>query len=303
MKTWSTPVTADSQENKKIPCTLCNGSVFLPALTCEGFSFVRCKNCGLVQMNPQPKKEEIIRRYTTMFGKDYLEYELKNEAAFLNLQLLALKDIGFLAQAQESGGAFLDIGCATGALPAFLKECGWLTTGVEISPGAEYAQKKRNLDVRQQPLEEINFPSRSFDVVHASHLIEHLNDPRSFLTEVRRVLKDGGQIYITTPNIAGFQARLFGGKWRSAIYDHLYLFSKRTLTKLLKETGFKVDRIRTWGGLAAGIAPQWLKKSADVFAKFLNCGDVMIIRGTCRPEQSYQSGPKGASGSHSRLCQ
>ena len=90
VKTWSTPV--EAEEKRLIPCKLCGGSLFKPSLSCEGFSYVRCVSCGLVQMNPQPLAEEIQRRY---HGKDYLAYELANEEPFLNLQLLALKDAGF----------------------------------------------------------------------------------------------------------------------------------------------------------------------------------------------------------------
>jgi SAM-dependent methyltransferase len=127
-------------------------------------------------------------------------------------------------------------------------------------------------------LEENNFSQGYFDVVHASHLIEHLNNPHLFLNEAFRVLADDGRLFITTPNISGFQARLTGGRWRSAIFDHLYLFSKQTLVSLLNDSGFEVEGISTWGGLAAGLAPPWLKKAADFLAKRLGCGDVMIVR-------------------------
>jgi 2-polyprenyl-3-methyl-5-hydroxy-6-metoxy-1,4-benzoquinol methylase len=270
-----------------IPCNCCGGFIFKPALECEGFNFVRCTKCGLVQRNPQPVKEEIIARYSKTFGNDYLNYELENEAVFLKLQKLALQDAGFekteravFLRAKDTGSApsVLDVGCATGALLASLRERGWRVTGVEISPSAEYAKKERGLDVRDIPLEEINFPDESFDVILASHLVEHLNDPRSFFTEARRILKKDGTLFVTTPNISGFQARLFGSRWRSAIFDHLYLFSKRTLRKMLKTCGFKAQGVYTWGGLAAGLAPAFIKKPADFLAKRLGLGDVMIVR-------------------------
>jgi len=270
-----------------IPCNCCGGLIFKPALECEGFNFVRCTQCGLVQRNPQPVKEEIIARYSKVYGNDYLSYELENEAVFLKLQQLALRDAGFdktektaFSRAAQEGRApsVLDVGCATGALLAHLRNCGWRVTGVEISPSAAYAQKERGLDVRSIPLEENNFSDESFDVILASHLVEHLNDPRSFFTEARRILKKDGYIFITTPNIGGFQARLFGGRWRSAIFDHLYLFSKRTLLKMIKTCGFKPRGVYTWGGLAAGLAPARIKKTADFLAKRLGLGDVMIVR-------------------------
>jgi 2-polyprenyl-3-methyl-5-hydroxy-6-metoxy-1,4-benzoquinol methylase len=290
---------ASGAKSGAVPCNYCGGLIFKPALECEGFNFVRCKKCGLVQRNPQPVKEEIIARYSKIFGDDYLSYELENEAAFLKLQQLALRDAGFdktekaaflrarsVARAESAGNcesagsapSVLDAGCATGALLAFLRSRGWRVTGVEISPCAVYAQKERGLDVRDIPLEENNFQNESFDAVLASHLVEHLNDPRSFFTQARRILKKDGYMFITTPNISGLQARLFGGRWRSAIFDHLYLFSKRTLLKMLKNCGFKTEGVYTWGGLAAGVAPVFLKKPADFLAKRLGFGDVMIVR-------------------------
>lgn len=236
-------------------------------------------------MNPQPVKDEVIARYSRTFGKEYLSYELENETAFLNLQNLALHDAGFgsLEKALFSRGgqdvpSVLDIGCATGALLSSLRGRGWRVTGVEISPCADYAQNEKNLDVRILPLEENNFSSDSFDVILASHLVEHLNDPFSLLTEAGRILKKDGRIFITTPNISGFQARLYGNRWRSAIFDHLYLFSKRTLINLLHKAGFTTEKISTWGGLAAEFAQIWIKKPVDFFVKHLGLGDVMIVR-------------------------
>jgi SAM-dependent methyltransferase len=150
---------------------------------------------------------------------------------------------------------------------------------VEISdPQAEYCRQKRNLDVRSLPLEENKFPPASFDAVLASHLMEHLNDPAGLVREVRRILAPNGRFFVTTPNIAGFQARLFKGRWRSAIFDHLYLFSGGTLSRLLKENGFAIEKTATWGGLAAGTAPAPVKRVFDKAAKRFGFGDVMIVR-------------------------
>jgi 2-polyprenyl-3-methyl-5-hydroxy-6-metoxy-1,4-benzoquinol methylase len=281
-KTWSTPVCAG--KSTIVSCSCFGASSFKPSLDCEGFNYVRCSSCGLVQINPQPVKAEINARYSSKFGKDYLSYEIKNENSFLQLQKLALKDAGFyrtekkLMLCKTEAPSLLDIGCATGALLSFLRERGWDVKGVEISPAAEYARNVRQLDVRNIPLEEIAFPSGSFDIILASHLIEHLNDPFSFLKEAHRILKDSGYIFITTPNISGLQAYLYGSRWRSAIFDHLYLFSVHTLKKMLKKADFKTEKVSTWGGIAAGLAPAWIKKSADFLAKRLGFGDVMITR-------------------------
>lgn len=281
IKTWSTPVR--DEESLPIPCVICGSRQFRPRLSCEGFSYVACGGCGLVQINPQPLNRRVMGRYREDHGEAYLSYELANEASFLRLQELALGDAGFYEWErglnQEPPPRALDVGCATGSLLGLLRERGWQVRGVEIStPQAEYARLKRGLDVRGLPLEENNFPENEFTLVLASHVIEHLNDPAAFVREGYRILSPGGLFLVTTPNIAGFQARLFKSRWRSAIFDHLYLFSVKTLSQLLLQAGFGIERVLTWGGLAAGTAPAPLKRWADRGAKKFGWGDVMLIR-------------------------
>jgi SAM-dependent methyltransferase len=240
-----------------------------------------------VQINPQPLAEAVLGRYRESSGTGYLAYELANEKNFLALQELGLADAGFgelegellqRAAAEGRKAEVIDIGCATGALLGVLRERGWRCRGIEISPAAEYARRERGLEVSGLPLEENRFRDGAFDLALASHLIEHLNDPAGLVREAYRILRPGGRFLVTTPNIAGFQARLFGGRWRSAIFDHLYLFSRRTLGALLEGAGFTVEKTATWGGLAAGTAPAPLKKTADRLVKRFGAGDVMLIR-------------------------
>jgi 2-polyprenyl-3-methyl-5-hydroxy-6-metoxy-1,4-benzoquinol methylase len=287
VKTWSTPVS--EEEQRHIPCALCgvainNRGQFKAFLACGGFSYVKCNSCGLVQINPQPVAEDVERRYRQSYGNEYLTYQLKNETAFFELQKLTFEDMGFERvekELKESGDGqpkVLDIGCATGVMLSFLRDRGWQTTGVEISPSAEYARNERGLNVHRQTLNDCNFPPESFDLVLASHVVEHLNDPRALFAEVFRIMRPGAYLILITPNIAGFQARLLGSRWRSAIFDHLYLFSKRTITAMLRKQGFITEGIYTWGGIAAGLAPAPIKFLADKTAKAWGWGDVMAVK-------------------------
>jgi SAM-dependent methyltransferase len=175
----------------------------------------------------------------------------------------------------------LDIGCATGALLEWLRDRGWDCLGVELcGPAADYARKVRNLNIITGTIESAKLSDNSVTVALASHVIEHVNNPKTFVSEIYRCLKVGGYFYITTPNIDGFQARLFGSRWRSAIFDHLYLFSKKTLRALLEDAGFIVEKTVSWGGLARGTAPGPIKNMADRLAKQFNWGDVVLMR--CR---------------------
>lgn len=275
MKTFS--IRPGFENKKEIPCPICGSSHFRPKWAAEDYHFVLCNSCGLIYQNPQPLSEELRKRY----DQEYFDYEHDNELQFFHLMELGLQDIAFTQATAAYQGAqksFLDIGCATGMLISKLNHQGWRTQGVEIcSPSAEYGRSKRSVEIFTGTLDEAAFPEGSFSVVHCSHLIEHLTDPVSFVEEVSRVLARDGLFIVTTPNADGFQARLFRGKWRSAIADHVILYSRSTLIHLLQENGFRVIRKKTWGGLAAGTAPRFIKAVADRLAKPLSFGDVMIV--------------------------
>lgn len=257
-----------------IPCPLCGSTAFRPGVWDAGtYSFGRCRRCGVFYQNPQPLFDDLQHRY----DEGYCRYEVERGEDFLGLMKLALEDIGFSFEGRLPG-RFLDIGCATGLLVREGKNHSWESLGVELcDEAAEYGRRNYGVDIRTGTLEEAAFSAESFDVVHASHLIEHLNQPGVFLEEVSRILKPGGQLILTTPNADGLQARLLKGNWRSAIADHLVLFSRRTLKELLAAKGFQVEKERTWGGLGVGVGPRWLKRILDKLAKPLGFGDVMVL--------------------------
>jgi 2-polyprenyl-3-methyl-5-hydroxy-6-metoxy-1,4-benzoquinol methylase len=214
------------------------------------------------------------------YGQSYFEYELRNEENFFNLMKLGLQDINFF---QRTAGLdrqkrFLDVGCATGMLLEHLRNRGWNVQGVELCrESAEYGMRTKKLDISIGTLEEAGFPDSYFQAIHFSHLIEHVPDPKAFFVEVRKILAPGGYLVVVTPNIAGLQARLFREQWRSAIADHLTLFSKRTLRRMLVSTGFQILKNVTWGGLAKGSVSAVLKRPADYLAKKLGFGDVVLM--------------------------
>ena len=268
--------TPGDERQEKVPCALCGSAVAELFLEGTGMRFVRCRTCSLVYQDPRPVFDDLRRRY----DGHYFSYELANEAAYFHLMDLGLRDIDFdgLTGRIARPRRFLDVGCATGMLIESLRTRGWETAGVDLCrQSAEYGRRHRGVEIHVGTLEEASLAPGSYSVVHFSHLIEHVPDPRVFLAEVRRILRPGGFAIVTTPNIDGVQARLFRSGWRSLIPDHLTLFSRRTLTRMLAECGFAVRRAVTWGGLAQGTAPRWLKRPVDRLAKRWGFGDVVLV--------------------------
>jgi 2-polyprenyl-3-methyl-5-hydroxy-6-metoxy-1,4-benzoquinol methylase len=240
LKTFSkTPV---NEKKRDIVCNICGSVKYKKYLECHGYFYVQCLNCKLVYQNPQPIVSDLEKRY----DGEYFNYELRNDENFFNLMKLGLRDIGFdnSNDIKYKGKHFLDIGCATGMLLQYMKKKDCLVQGVEICrESAEYGIKHRHVPIFIGTLEQAAFPANYFHFIHFSHLIEHVPDPRRLLCEVKRILKPSGYAIITTPNIDGLQARLFKSRWRSAIADHIFLFSKKTLTSLVCLVGFTLWRI------------------------------------------------------------
>jgi SAM-dependent methyltransferase len=145
-----------------------------------------------------------------------------------------------------NGKKILDIGCALGH---FLKECekeGFDTFGIDISKYAierakVLASKSKfyNLDVE---CEDLPFPSRSFDVVTAFDLLEHLKVPRKLMYEVNRVLVEKGIFYMTTPNPYGIGRILLSklsAKWKDRDPTHVNIRPVGYWVSLLSCYGFR----------------------------------------------------------------
>lgn len=270
------PNVGERQEESS--CVVCGSADSHSYWKCDGFGFDRCNACGHVFQNPRPVFDDLKDRYQD----EYFEYELDNDAQFFDLMRRGLDDINFdaIEASMPASAKALDIGCATGMLVEHLASRGWQAEGVEICvPAAEYGRKYRHIPIHIGTLEDQDFGDASFDFVHFSHVIEHVPDPRAFLEQVARITKPGGYVVIVTPNTRSLQALMFGSRWRSAIADHLNLFSSASLSRLMREAGLTVVRTVTWGGIAEGVVPRWIKRPVDRFAKPLGYGDVVLKLG------------------------
>lgn len=257
-------------------CPVCGSPEARPLWNLGDFAFARCPGCGHVFQNPRPMPGDLARRY----DEEYLGYEVRNAQPYLRLMLLGLADLGFeaLEAGLPAGRSFLDVGCATGALVEHAARRGWEARGVEVcGPAAEYGRRVRGVTILEGTLQEAAFPADSFDFVHSSHVIEHVPEPGLFLSEIFRVLKPGGWCVTVTPNRTSLQAALFGPGWRSVIPDHMHLFSRSGLLRLIRDSGLAPLRTVTWGGMAQGLAPAPLKAVLDRSAKILGFGDVVAV--------------------------
>ena len=156
-----------------------------------------------------------------------------------------LRDHGFLDTARGPL-AVMEIGYAKGGLIDYLAEGGDYTKIAvdihkhEVGPGVTFVQHDCNQD--------FDFADESsFDVVFAGEIIEHIYDDRRFLEQIHRVLRPGGVVALTTPNLFFLVNRIVMpfGKMPYFTYEpyHYHMYSRSTLTRLAGECGFEVRRV------------------------------------------------------------
>jgi 2-polyprenyl-3-methyl-5-hydroxy-6-metoxy-1,4-benzoquinol methylase len=151
-----------------------------------------------------------------------------------------------------AGGRVLDAGCSAGYFAERLAQRGSSVVGLEVDPQA--AERAREVCeqvlVGDVEMMELPFEPGSFDTVVCGDLIEHLRDPGGFLARVRPLLRPGGTLALTTPNVANWTIRLqlmFGrfAYTERGILDrtHTHLFTRKALVECVEGAGYRVERI------------------------------------------------------------
>ena len=142
----------------------------------------------------------------------------------------------------------LEIGCGHGYFLDAARARGMAVEGAERSASAGGARERGHL-IHGAWLAELELEPR-FDAVAMWEVLEHLPAPREALAQVRRLLRPGGRLALSTPSSSGLLARLMGRRFVMVEPPaHLELFSRRGLALLLASAGFEADRWTSFSGL------------------------------------------------------
>ena len=126
------------------------------------------------------------------------------------------------------------------------RERGWRVQGVEPERTAATMARERGLPVAIGTLEESGLPQRSYDVVSAFHVLEHVPDSRSFLRAMARWARPGGHVVIEVPNFASVQRRRLADRWSGLRpREHLVHFTPATLASTFAAAGITPVAVRS----------------------------------------------------------
>ena len=151
-------------------------------------------------------------------------------------------DISF--HSHRGQGRLLDVGCNEGRGLVIYQRNGFDPEGLELNEKAAQDARLAGFTVHTETLEEFQ-PEEPFDIVVLSNVLEHTPDPKNMLENVSRVLKPGGQIWISCPNSQSWLRKLFGRSWINwHVPFHLFHFSSKTLAQLLQLSGFEITELK-----------------------------------------------------------
>ena len=133
-------------------------------------------------------------------------------------------------------GSVLDVGCSTGAFLYQLRHRfgnDYQTLGVDVSgPAVDFAEQ-RGTRILREPFLTANFRDRKFSAVSFWAVIEHLANPRDFLSKTISILEPGGLCFILVPNFRSLAVRILGPKYRYIFPQHVNYFTRKTLKRLI----------------------------------------------------------------------
>lgn len=214
-------------------CSFCQKKDFQLVINTK-WPIKKCQNCDLVQVNPLPSKNEIANLYKGDYYKNFAPYlsQLNSHQKYFYQQI---KDIKKFVKV----GKLLDLGCALGPLLMEAEKHGFAAEGVDISSYAVKFCQKHGLSAKTGTVFSVK-KNNYYDVIAAFELIEHEREPLKMLETSFKLLKKNGLIVITTPNYDSLFRKLFGHFWIGYRHrEHLYFFSPKTITVMLKKASFR----------------------------------------------------------------
>jgi len=211
------------------------------------FDLQACERCGHRHVPAEFKPRHLGRLYTQFYPRAQMTLDdLKphQETGWLFAWWNGEWSAAFRWVPREV--RVLDIGCGSGQTLVYHRTRGCQAFGVEADENVRELAARQGLDICVGLFDASLYLPGSFDVVTLDQVIEHTVDPLELLRGVARILKPGGTAILTTPNVTGVGARLFGRYWvHWHIPYHLQFFSPQSMRCAAEAAGLQTQKRRT----------------------------------------------------------
>ena len=207
------------------------------------YIIMSCPHCGYSFIsNPRTDYMNIYNHnYYNGLGVDpKVRYEKQYELGTKSIKYYEYRGLHkIFNKLTFTGNKWLDYGCGVGGLLRYGNEQGIDIAGFDEGYAADFARRNGHYVIDRETLSELE---NEFDFISAVEVLEHVNKPLEVFTLIRRLLKPGGVFFLTTGNARCFNGRL--SQWHYTNYPeaHISFYEPRTISYLLGQTGFEIDK-------------------------------------------------------------
>lgn len=194
------------------------------------YSFRRCSRCKTIFLTSLPQKKELKVHYSKQFSYND---GLQNEKVIRSRSNIILRKI---RQFYPHTKTLCDVGSGFGFFLDEAHHSGFEVTGIEPSKQlANFSKQNYHIFPYIGELKTyIRAHHNNFDIVTCIHVIEHVADPKAFITALLQLVKPGGLLYLETPNSDSHLLYAEKEKYTFLIPpDHLWLFSLDSIKNIL----------------------------------------------------------------------
>jgi putative methyltransferase (TIGR04325 family) len=231
---------------------ICSGKDFLyhvPGI----YHAVECSSCGLWFQNPRPIYDDINKVYPPFYAPHLIADQSQKKNPTNKLSKIITKIGSFLNRIPVythrkqgisltptfvANGILLEIGCATGSKLELLRNEGWTDLhGIEMVPEAAKLAQERGFQVHCGRVEEVlaSYPDHYFDVVIASMVLEHLQNPFDVVQKIAKKIKSNGQFLFSTICRDSLDKKNFGCYWAGFDFPrHMVYFRMSDIVSMLQ---------------------------------------------------------------------
>jgi len=231
------------------PCGYCQATKSLRLYPTESifgdnFHINRCLSCNAVFPAPRPTPKQL----ETAYDDSYYGQGQQKFTAYIETVLDWFREgrARKVNRYVKPPAKVLDIGCGNGKFLGNLIKRGFEGYGIELSGrAAERAKLIPELNLTIGQLRPDTFEENFFDVITMWHVFEHMEEPRNTLDIICKILKPGGYLMMSLPNIDSLQSRIFGGNWLHLDPPrHLFFVGAADLISKMKDFGFVLVKQR-----------------------------------------------------------
>jgi 2-polyprenyl-3-methyl-5-hydroxy-6-metoxy-1,4-benzoquinol methylase len=219
-------------------CLICQSENLTILSGYEKAHLCKCADCNFIFSRKIPTNEELNNYYENYGVNQYIS----------PLTIKRYNELLDKFEKFRKTNKILDVGCGIGHFLEEAKKRGWEVYGTELSEKQAEITSSKGIKTFKGVLSAEDFSIQMFDVVTSFEVIEHINNPIQELKILNRIVRNGGVVYITTPNFNSLLRFKLKAAYNIITYpEHLSYYTTKTLEKVFNKSGFKKVKIETTG--------------------------------------------------------